>query len=585
MKLYSAQKKALDRLCSELETNDKVILAHYTGGGKTNIFIEFIRKKLKENPGARFFISSYLTTEIREQIGNRVYSLGLGKYSQTLTADHDVDSTKNIIVSLPHTIYKRELSIKFDYFIVDEGHIGTLHDMTMINQIISKYSKKTSKVLYATATPWDLLACKGMEDVPVIHRSLHEGIKDKSASDFKVYLEATDFEYSDDDFTRDGELKPSAHRGDLDKVTSLCLGILKNIIKKYDSKLGKKVVVICPYGGRSAVARKLAKEIGGISFIGSFGGGRFQQEAQTENLHRFLNDPEERFLFVVRKCSIGFDYDQLSSIVDLSFTRNVTQLCQRVGRLSRGYKGVVKNYFYCFDKSLTSKVDVLWFLVTSFIMGDYRGFTTRTAKYTPLPAPKSQHVIHAQLFSDIVGYFKKASSVKNHDVITFAGHKQPSMRSLSSALNEARQYKNRHDLFKKNPSLYKWFRTRGLLEELNKVHPRLNEPRRWNLERAIEAMKSSKTRREFHRKHAHCRAWLRKNGHGHLMDKYLPENRTKPKWSEEIAMREVLKLKTWGELRHRGGLRRFLTTKGIYKQARQEFLQQLKGARERDKSV
>jgi superfamily II DNA or RNA helicase len=386
MKLYDFQNDCVDDILSAFSKHRSVCLSWYTGAGKTNVFSEMCRTLIAANPKIKIGISAYLTREIKEQVTERLHEFGLGDATHMFTASAIYPKDKNIYVFNPQTIFRKPPEIHFDYFIVDESHVGIAEDTTMLRGIVAKTCSKKTKFLLVSATPWDTLALDEFKGCPVLKRPLDQGLKDGLITDFKFHAEAAQITFTPEDFTRQGDLGRTASQRNMAVLKSACIGKLKNLIGKYDKQLGRKVLVICPVGNFTEVPRAMAEQFGGLTFIqdrllDEVDGTVSHRSDQAHNLKRFKEDPSVRFLFVANKCQVGFDMQSLSSVVDLTMSRNIKILAQRVGRVARKNGKQEKHYFYVYDQSLM-KGRLEWLVSTmiDFSLGAYDGWTTRLAK-------------------------------------------------------------------------------------------------------------------------------------------------------------------------------------------------------------
>ena len=260
---------------------------------------------IRKDPSIKIGISAYLTTEIREQITERIRSYISAEKVQTVTADADIIQGKNVYIFLPYTIYGRdnESNLRLDLLVVDEAHVGLDEECLMLRTIERKFCKKDTKILLVTATPWDLLAKAKYKEIQVYKRSLQDGISDGLVSDFDFCAEEAQVSFKADDFSRVGDLKETVVKQEMAVLKSSCLGKMKNIISRYDKEMGNKVLVICPKGNYGEIARWIAQQFGGLAFLGRY---THKKLVTKGNLEIFKMEPKIRFLCVVGKCQVPF---------------------------------------------------------------------------------------------------------------------------------------------------------------------------------------------------------------------------------------------------------------------------------------
>lgn len=587
MKLYKWQEEeGVEQILKLFKTNNHVCLAWYTGAGKTNVLAELCKRILDKDPKARIGISAYLTTEIRDQVTERLAEFGLkDKVHTVLAGTPKFVSHKPITVFLPQGLYKKPPKEKFDYLILDEAHSGIDDICIMLPTIIKKCTTKKTRVLLVSATPWDVLDKKEWKNCPVLKRPLDQGLRDGLITDFKFHAEEANVEFNADDFSRIGDLRSNAIVRQMAVLKSACIGKMENIISKYGTVMGNKVLVICPPGNYSEIARELAKRFNGKAFVmthGSQRSGKIAELVSTEfNLNAFKNDPAVRFLFVTNKCQVGFDFQEMTSVIDLTMSRNIRVLAQRMGRIARKDGEKRKHYFYVYDKSLIAdKLEWLIATVIDFCIGAYDGWTTKKAKYRPqeLKVLTFTHPITITI-SEIIRGLRKDEAIENKKTLKFVDYAPQKVRkfTLEIAKEEMKKYSSRTEMWQKYPALYKWFRLNAK-SEMDKFFPFKNKLGKWNSE-TVEALMQKWTgklsRTEFNNKFGGAEDWTHKNNRRDLIEKYFPTD-LKP-WNEERARGELNKIRVWSEVRTKGGLRGWMQANGGEKKWQREWMKLVPG--------
>ncbi len=79
---------------------------------------------------------------------------------------------EDIMIFNPQQIWNKKPSRKFDFFIIDECHVGLDEQRVMINSIIKHWCKDDCPSLLVTATPWDILEQERFKGIKVFKRSL-----------------------------------------------------------------------------------------------------------------------------------------------------------------------------------------------------------------------------------------------------------------------------------------------------------------------------------------------------------------------------------------------------------------------------
>lgn len=571
--LYKHQKECLEEMIQRFKKEDTICLSWYTGAGKTNIFIELCRRMIEKNPNIKIGISAYLISDIRDQIMNRVEALGLKDKAFKITYDRNtkVIPDRNIYVFNPQTLFKRELDFKFDVLIIDEAHVGLNESTIMIRKIQKTMCKKDCKTLLVTATPWDVLALKQYKDITVLKRPLDVGLKDGLLTDFHLRCEEAQIEFKPEDFSRYGDLMAPAAVRNMTVLKSACIGKMQYLLKNYDKQLGNKVLVICPPGNLSEVAATLKNTFGGLMALQLQHNSNFSMlahwENTEENITRFKEDPSIRFLFVVNKCSVGFDMKDLTSVVDLTMTRNIKVLAQRTGRIARDNNGVKKSYFYVYDKSLVhDRLDWLIATLIDFTLGHYEGWTTKRAYWRPVVIHNQWSYIHASEvpISEIIRALKNNGGVENSRTLKYMNDARPPTRwTLELAVTKMNEYSSRTEMWDKNPSLYKWFRLNSK-ETMDKHFPFKTANGMWTKDVVVAAMKTVKSREEFKIKYPGASYFLEKMSSKDRMtfkDKYLPPAKN-IRWDDDRVLDLFKKIDDWGDIRLASGARSYIVRAG-----------------------
>jgi hypothetical protein len=584
MKLFTHQKACVADLRSLFKKGNKVCLAWYTGAGKTNVFIQWLKEEIESNPKIRIGISAYLTNEIRNQVYDRLKEFGLEDKSQMIVAGIPRDVIKNIVVFNPQSIHRTPLDVQFDILVIDESHAAMSSDCLMLTKIRKNNCTPKTKILLVSATPWDTLAEEDFADVPVLKRPLDQGLQDGLITDFKFYAEEAQIEFKDEDYSRKGDLTNKAIGGHMPVLRSACIGKMHHLIKKYDKALGKKVLVICPPGNYGEVPRTLAQEFDGLPFLQSVSnsggkggiakGRKYYEKAgligdvETDgNLEKF-RETDCRFLFVIHKCGVGFDMQELDAVVDLTMSRNIRTLAQRIGRVARKNGSKPKSYFYVYDKSLM-KDRLEWLISTmiDFALGAYDGWTTKSVKHRKIKVGTAHQKLfpYSTTLSEIVKSIRQPGSIQNQRTLSYVSYNKPTSWTLEKAKERARTYNSRTDMWREQPGLYKWFRLNAK-DEMDQIFPIKIKRSYWNRERVIAAMRKCDSRIDFKRKFGGGDYWLDNyctpEERETLKQKYIGESKSALKWTNETVMERLKTVKKWSEVRYIGNMRKFMNKNG-----------------------
>lgn len=556
MKLYDFQEECVEQILEGFSKHKAQCLAWYTGAGKTNVFSEICKTLVQTNPKIKIGISAYITTEIRNQVAGRLTAFGLKDHVEVIEYRKRRDPTKNIFVFNPQGIYYRQLDdVKFDYLIIDESHTGLDPACKMLRKIRAKNCHENTRILIVSATPWDVLAMKEFKDIPVYKRPLDQGLKDGLITDFKFHAEMAKITFKEEDFTRKGDLGKSAAQRQMAVLKSACVGKVKYLVDNYSKEIGSKCLVICPPGNYSEVARTLAEEIGGLAFLQNQydrGVKDIEHWSNTDdNLKRFQEEKDQRFLFVTNKCQVGFDMQNLDSVIDLTMSRNIKVLAQRCGRIARKNGKRKKHYFYVYDQSLM-KDRLEWLIATmiDFCLGAYDGWTTKTAKYRKINVSQwSLRHPFATTLSEVVKALRSDNLIENQRTLAYVTYSPPTKWTLELAKQESKKWSSRTEMWERQPALYKWFRMNAK-EEMDRIFPLKVRFTRWNDQMVIDIMKGCKSRKEFHTNNEGASNWVYRTKKGHLIEKYLPPAKNSKNWTTTTMLEFLVKnVTSWTQLR------------------------------------
>ena len=336
MKLFPYQSKTVKDIVQGLEDGVNQVLAFYTGSGKTEMFLEVIQRLQKKHPRAKIGVACHFFTEIKEQTSQRANFEHI-----TLGGKERKIGSGNIYVFNPQFFRFNELKYKFDYLIVDEFHFGMSRKGNTYQNIFDRACKGNCRYLFVSATPWSAMTHELFKDAKIHVRGLDKGfLHDKRVNDFEVFCEKYNMR---PEYNSNQEITTAFLKANMDDYIAMCLVKLHKTIKEFPSKIGSKVLVCCPPGENRAIAKAVAAFLGEDAVL-HIGKG----EGQEIEFKR----SKKRFLVTVNKCQAGYDFPEMDTIIDLTMTRNIPVLVQRLGRLARYAKKRTKRYHYVYDERL-----------------------------------------------------------------------------------------------------------------------------------------------------------------------------------------------------------------------------------------
>lgn len=358
----------------------------------------------------KILVLSHGTKVIRNQ-----WAQELTKYGQSVSSD-PMMPTKFTVV-LPQSVHKDDLSHHgYDLVIVDEAH--QFYHAAMVQKIIKNINPK--KVLALTATPDKFIL---HEIKPIVIPST-EVFADGFLADPHLCLIQSDYSLSDDSYNEDDELKTSVKetQGKTNKNVNLSL---RNFIYKLSrlnqmdseidfskkftvkqmreysqealKKLGKTMIASRNVKQAKMIQKSL-KALGVNCLISTY-----ENDADSEEIENFKNDPNALVLIVVMKGILGFNFPAMRNFIDFTGSRNVSRVYQMYNRVTRLYDGLPKFYFkISYGENL--EVDALYFqaaicLAHEYFISRYDGKNLKTMQ---IPDPNALRKMATVKFGEAV---------------------------------------------------------------------------------------------------------------------------------------------------------------------------------------
>lgn len=350
-----------------LQKKKRLALLLSPGTGKTVTALKIARKFI--DAGKRVGVSTFSRNEIKTHWIQEIIEHGFFdakevqiiasckdmKSYQGLPRDiatnliDDVDTKRPLTLFIPQTINGKKVG-KFDLIIVDEAHQFLEVEGGILQALITKSSKKDTKLIALTGTGHDLISSGTFDrkdpDVGVIIRDVPFAIKGKRILPVDIDICYFDFALNKKCYTRQGDLNgvgKSVLKSDF--ATSMKINTILNHIKNK-----KKTLIICSPGTDTNVfIHDLLndREKGSCVIKSSY----LSRDHNDVSEHLFRTDPKVKYMAVVAMAGIGWNFAKLDCVLDLSFSRNVKLMIQRMGRSCRYYAGKKPSYVYCSDNS------------------------------------------------------------------------------------------------------------------------------------------------------------------------------------------------------------------------------------------
>lgn len=398
MRLNKEQKILVDQLEKDYEKKQSAIVGWYTGSGKTTVVNELLKVLFEKHPRMKVGFSAHFFTSLRDQV---VEVLG-----KSHNVSSDPEDKADITIFNPQSIYKKT-HIKFDLLVIDEAHEGLSQDAIMLRSIASR----AKCVIYLTATAWELISL--VPDAKVYLRGLIQGLKeDGRVGEYKSQLHNFDAKIFAEDLDENSEPSAAYLKKNKQLIVDFQKNKLKHMIK--EKLIGDKAIVIVPPGPfMDEAVRYLPNSL-----------GLDQYSDEEAVLNKFKNDAMTKFLVVIRKCGVGFDMPTLTDVIDLTMTRNLKQIVQRIGRVVRPHPyGVEKRYHYVYDNRMSRK-GAEWYLMASLDLANCEYDGWKNIKLKKMKAPIGEDC--GSYYSYSLSALIKSSELETHMELSLQDYKTKS---------------------------------------------------------------------------------------------------------------------------------------------------------------
>ncbi len=351
-----------------INDGDKVVWAVSPNGGKTEMAICFIDLYLQDNPTHKVFVSTHNTIILGKNFYDRIEEKTPTFTHQLVTKDNkEIDFTKQVIVSLPSTLNRIKLP-KFDLIVIDEAHQMyesdyTLEEGSMVKRIIKKSGIKRELLL--TGTPSYFIR-KNQEQKKEVYKMLFvpmSKVYDTGAcSDVIVEMAGSSYYITDNDYRGDEikgsfSFKKQETNKTLDdvnqKIYNRIISPIRNS-RKYSNKelfkplstpldwsvfrkgLGKTLIACANEPQAKKTAEYYRKN--GIDVALS----TYKDDKDNKEIGRFQEEPNCKILIVVFRGILGFSFNEIENVIDMSLTKNINRMYQLFCRATRKLEGVDK---------------------------------------------------------------------------------------------------------------------------------------------------------------------------------------------------------------------------------------------------
>lgn len=535
---YSYQKPLINNVYKHLKNKENVVLAACPGAGKTNMAIEIMDRFLKENPKGKVVVLSHCQTILRSQWLEFLEKSNTEHSFNSLIGGAQVDASydsASISITLPTSLMNAKNGIKkADLLIIDEAHHYYLQ--TMVQKIIKEMRPKSQLLL--TGTPSIYV---GKKEFNMTGISVEELLKYGTITDPFIELVESAYEYKYADYLESDDL-PASKLGrrrtiqTMDKILPQIITKLQNNYKEdpentkwannvnsweYLTKKLKKTMIVCQTVLQAEVVRDYleSKNINCIISVSEDSKHHHNQTAQKgsdwaiKSIHKFKEDENYNVLIVVKRGVLGFNYEDLMNVIDLTGSLNANRIFQLLCRVLRVSELNPKEK-KIFIKVTTKEMAFVNYFVMSFVVAlglkeYYYSYKTNYRTHNAVPVnPEFIRLIKTIIVGD-----KKQVLPDLPKVLTF--------KDLVSVDGDIKPlaYTSFNEVLK-----------RAYLKQIN-----------WSEELIHEMCGKCKTRTEFHKTYPMAGSYIDRTKKGWILDERYGE---KFRWSEE----KILKLPRYASI-------------------------------------
>ena len=325
--LYPHQEEMIDQTREEMKRGKKSILLQLaTGGGKSVIAAEFIRRALLRGKKSAFVVPR---RELVRQMDSTFEDFGISH--SFVAAGYDFNPYSRVHVCTAGTLVNRLDKIEPDIVFIDETHYGA----GTLDKIIRYYQKRGCYVIGLSATPWKLSG-KGMD---MWYQTMIQGpsvdflIKNKFLSDFRP------FAFGRPNLDKIKTVAGDYARGQLAELMEHDSVLIGDAVKHYrDQAMGRLNITFCTSRKHSEMTAQSFRDAG----IPTMAIDGETPEPERKRIIRAFAKRELLNLTSVDLMHTGFDLSSaagmdvtVESMSDLRPTRSLSLQLQKWGRVLR----------------------------------------------------------------------------------------------------------------------------------------------------------------------------------------------------------------------------------------------------------
>jgi len=454
---YSYQDKLCKQLFASLKTNPKTVLAASCAAGKTRMAIRILKryKSLKKN----VLVLAHGQVVLRSQFADSAEELGLQVTELTGSLTHGKFPQGSVVVAIPqafsrlsHDKYDKFFK-QFDLVVIDEAHHFYL---SLLTQRILEAAKAPHLLLTASPSRF-IKANKRKEEYEIIFFSTEELLEHKVVRSPVIALGMSHYRISQRDFNEN--LNISDMKSNTKETTKTIEEVRKSIVEncnledlswpELSRKRGKVLIIANNISHGNGLCTALGKKKVRVRISTS------QDDTTSVEVANFKEKDSFEVLVVVGRARLGFNFPELTTIVDISGTLNPDSMFQMLNRVTRLYHAK-KLYLKIMPKNLllaaTKNLNFTIALISPEIFKAYTGNFTRLR---PESSGEKEDLPYAEGVEKVKGKGKKIAEGGNRNyglIPTFeimrevqgSAFGQTFVSSIAEALEIKKKNKNRY---------------------------------------------------------------------------------------------------------------------------------------------
>lgn len=539
LKVLKYQKDILlKKIPDSLELNKlPTVLAACPAAGKTIMAIYSIESYIMQNPRSRILVLTHGTTVLRTQFYDELIKIKPAfKYSIVTEGKKIAENQSPVIIALPQTLNCLNKLNKYDLVVVDEAHQFYFADM--VQNILKKV--KPNHQLLLTGTPSSFVAKK----FPTIPISVGQLMDYGMVEDLTIEISGSAYNFDFRDYNKLQELKTGIEikASETNKTLIELFSAVKTSIKG-------KTLIACK---SIEQAKQINKYIQGENYNTAI--STHDLDKDSIEISRFKKDKNCQVLIVVYRGILGFNFPELETVIDMTFSQNLNRIFQLLARVIRKHpEGNTKKFIKVAPLNLQEYFNYI--MTAVMCLTDIRYYTKYNGKnFVELEIPvkiikktgesiyKSnndnyQFVIYDGLpaisfFKSILRENSKIAYARLQDIqsILTSGVYAAGYWTFEKCKEDARKYNYRSDWCKKCPSAYNAAQKYGWMEECCKHMMRIRRQKGyWTLQQCKKDAFKYSGRTE----------WQLKSPSGYAIA-------LKNRWIEECCGHMKLKIKSNG---------------------------------------